>query len=320
MLRILKSPVASADLSSAVETRNHFKNRVSPKNDRSRRNFFAILLIFLISLNTNTVMGQQKYYFGYSWENKSVVIDGVKGEYNVVTRVTNSLPAHIAGLRPFDVILSENTSEDGTKTLTVKRTGNRTLNIRINGVPVLSDSWYDEYIYSSIVFRKLIILMQMDVFLEPISIIADPEADLFACKTFDFEYSNQNTLIQKEVAAILESKLQSKGLKRDRENPDLLIFIDFTVDRKDQYVPPTQQLETRYNTIYNPWTKRNETRQYVESYTQGNYTRTEYIHAFTISMADVSKMKANGNESSMVRQADYIISNLYSQKSKVIKL
>ena len=74
--------------------------------------------------------------------------------------------------------------------------------------------------------------------IEPIEVYSDPETDLYGYATYDFEYTDRNTLQQKEAAAALVPLLQKKNLRRDRENPDILIFLEFYSDRRDQYVPP----------------------------------------------------------------------------------
>jgi len=125
----------------------------------------------------------------------------------------------------------------------------------------------------------------------------DKEVDFLKYRTFDFEYTNQKQpLIEKELASIIEGILESKGLRRDKENPDILVFINFFSDKKEQYVPPTEQFSTRYKTVYNMWTKSYETRQYLESQTQGDYTKTEYLTLLEIAFMDAKKAKDGNNK------------------------
>ncbi len=128
-------------------------------------------------------------------------------------------------------------------------------------------------------------------------ILSDKEIDFLAYKTFDFEYTNQKQpLIEKELSSVIENILESKGLARDKENPDFLVFIDFFSDKKEQYVPPTEKLYTRYNTTYNIWTKSWETRKNIQSRTEGDYTRTEYLTVLKIAFMDANRTKLADNK------------------------
>ena len=46
--------------------------------------------------------------------------------------------------------------------------------------------------------------------IEPIEVYSDPETDLYGYATYDFEYTDRNTLQQKEAAAALVPLLQKK--------------------------------------------------------------------------------------------------------------
>ncbi|MDR1113189.1 MAG: DUF4136 domain-containing protein, partial [Bacteroidales bacterium] len=108
--------------------------------------------------------------------------------------------------------------------------------------------------------------------------------------------SQNQPLEEKKLAAVLEEILESKGLTRNKENPDLLVFLDFFSDKKEQYVPPTQHIQTRYRTVYNVWTKRYESRQYVTSSTEGDYTKTEYLISLDIIFMDAQKAKEDNSK------------------------
>lgn len=148
--------------------------------------------------------------------------------------------------------------------------------------------------------------------IEPIEVYSDPETDLYGYATYDFEYTDRNTLQQKEAAAALVPLLQKKNLRRDRENPDILIFLEFYSDRRDQYVPPTEQLVTRYRygwSYGDGW----RTRQYIESETAGNYTRTEYLSRLTITMFDAEKARLGSKTPPVIWSAGYDV--LYEKRA-----
>ena len=143
----------------------------------------------------------------------------------------------------------------------------------------------------------------------PHQILSDRDIDFLKYKTFDFEYINQKQpLLEKELAAIIEGILEEKGLVRDKENPDMLIFIDFFSDRKEQYVPPTEKITTRYETYY-PYSlilglftthkdrhHYEERQQLIESTTVGDYTRTKYLTLLKIAFMDANKAKNIDNK------------------------
>lgn len=56
-------------------------------------------------------------------------------------------------------------------------------------------------------------------------VYSDPEVSLYDYATFDFEFTENNIIQQKEIAGIIEKKLIGKNLKRDKENPDILILL-----------------------------------------------------------------------------------------------
>ncbi len=84
----------------------------------------------------------------------------------------------------------------------------------------------------------------------------------------------------------------------------MIIIIDFYSDRRDQYVPPTQRIVTRYKYGYaigSGW----GTRQYVETQKSGDYTKTEYLTKLTITMLDAKNMISEPNKSANIWAANY---------------
>ena len=85
-----------------------------------------------------------------------------------------------------------------------------------------------------------------------VRIYKDPEQSLAAFKTFDFDYtSKDNPLLEKELFHQLEKVLQARGLPRDKENPQILITMNFFAGKKEQYVPPTTITSTKVQNVWN---------------------------------------------------------------------
>lgn len=135
-------------------------------------------------------------------------------------------------------------------------------------------------------------------------VYSDPEVSLYDYATFDFEFTENNIIQQKEIAGIIEKKLIGKNLKRDKENPDILIFINYFSDKRENYTPPTQEIVTRYKYGYeigSGW----GTRQYVESQTRGGYTDIFYLIKFTITMLDAEKVRNGSKVTPVIWNADF---------------
>jgi len=135
--------------------------------------------------------------------------------------------------------------------------------------------------------------------------IRDPEANFELYNSFDFEYTDVNNPIQeKQLATILQSYLEEKGLKRDKVNPDLLVFITSYSGDKKQYVPPTQQVTTRYQFGYDIWSGFGN-KQYIESQQQGGYTQVTYIASLKVVFMDAHKTKQQPKIPPIVWQSQY---------------
>lgn len=308
---------------SVMETENHLKNGERPKV-KTNRIFYLIILIAFVLLTTQNVFSQNSYYYGFGWKFQTVLVDGEKTNRLIVRNVQEHLPAQKAGLRAGDVIMAidgqlinEETDiiSRSKVTLSVKRLGNQNITIEISGVPCLSKNRMAESVYAEqdIIGHIDYYATQKTLDIEPINVMSDPDTDFFQYKSFDFEFAGQNIMQQKEIAPIIEDFLTYTGLMRNKENPDILIFIDFYSDRREQYVPPTQELTTRYGTTYNLLTKRYENQQYIESRQRGNYIDVNYLSKLSISMADARKLSKGEMEKARIWQADYEV--LFGKKA-----
>jgi hypothetical protein len=275
---------------------------------------------------------QPFYYYGISGTVRDVLLGEKQTKCIVILGRDDFSPVSQAGIGHLDLITAidgKPVSEDWRNTLkhkpsavfSIRRLGNQSFDTLLTGVPVLSDNYAHELDYTW--YRNFGWWYRNEDLVEisddkNMEIMSDPYADLYGYATFDFEFTDNNALQQKEIAHELEPLLiELNGLKRDRENPDMLIFIEFYSDRRDQYVPPSQQVSTRYSTDYNFITKKYETKQYVESRERGNYTITDYFTKLSISMADARKMRAGGKGPFTIWQADY--EAFYKQKQDHIE-
>jgi hypothetical protein len=256
---------------------------------------------------------QSSQTYGFEWS-KNIASYG-KGHW-VVTQIIPYFPAWHSGLRQHDVILRINDSETSAmnallgviRTMEVRRPGQREP-VKITMLPPVA------YQGNSLSERELVTRLsinrynaQYDFLDESAKTIVytDPEADFMNFCTFDFEYTNEeNPAFEKEIAGSVQRNLEMLGLRRDKENPDMLIFINFYEGIKENYVPPQTDLTTRYSTIYNVWTRRYESRQYIESNTSGGYTDTKYLYLVQLSFLDAKAAQTQSKVAPVIWRADF---------------
>ncbi|MDR1348551.1 MAG: DUF4136 domain-containing protein [Prevotellaceae bacterium] len=255
---------------------------------------------------------QSSQTYGFEWKNN--IPSYGKGHW-VVTQIMPYFPAWHSGLRQHDVILRINDSETSTmnalpdviRTMEVRRLGQREP-VKIIMLPPVA------YPGNSLSERELVTRLSIlsykdNDFLDESAktiVYTDPEADFMDFRTFDFEYTNEeNPAFEKEIAGSVQRNLEMLGLRRDKENPDMLIFINFFEGIKENYVPPKTDLTTRYSTIYNVWTRRYESRQYIESNTSGGYTNTEYLYLVQFSFLDAKAAQTQSKVAPVIWRADF---------------
>ncbi len=243
----------------------------------------------------------------------------------VITSVTAHFPAQRAGLKPLDIIVAVNdkpTMEMSLQSLndylfgqagsevqlTVKKIGEKQLRkITLKNQDPLPDNCFSEA-------RLRNNLITMDSRSEKSlnqnanssdkGTMRDPEAKFEDYSTFDFEYTNQtDPLLEKKLASILETSIVRRGLKRDRENPDLLVFINSFSGNEKQYIPPTQKISTRYQFGYDIWSGWGN-KQYVESQQVGGYTKVDYFATLKVAFMDAQKAKQQVKTPPIVWQSE----------------
>ncbi len=80
----------------------------------------------------------------------------------------------------------------------------------------------------------------------------DVDEPLENYKTYNFDYTSKtNPLLEKELFYQLDKILQSKGMTRDKENPQITITMDFYTGKKEQYTPPTTITSTEIKEVWN---------------------------------------------------------------------
>lgn len=123
-----------------------------------------------------------------------------------------------------------------------------------------------------------------------LSVNRDEDVDFFRYKTFDFDYTDTtDPLLEKDIFKIVEDKLLRKGLLRDRDNPDILILMKTFAGQKEQYVPPTQIISTRVETVYN-WRWGLVPMPFTESQTKSGYTDITYLYSISLKVLDARQI------------------------------
>lgn len=85
-----------------------------------------------------------------------------------------------------------------------------------------------------------------------VRVYRDVEEPLATYKTYNFDYTSKtNPLLEKELFHQLDTILQSKGMTRDKENPQITITMDFYTGKKEKYTPPTTITSTEIKEVWN---------------------------------------------------------------------
>jgi hypothetical protein len=254
-----------------------------------------------------------------------------KGNY-VITNVIPHFPAQRAGLKQLDIILAVDdkpTIEMDMQTLnnnlfgqvgssiklTIKKIGQKLPQIYVlkNQEPLPASCFTEGRLRNNLISfanrnlkNSYFNLASSD---SKRTTMRDPEAQFENYNTFDFEFTNQDDpLLEKKLASILESSIIRKGLKRDRENPDLLVFINMFTGNEKQFVPPTQKISTRYQFGYDIWSGWGN-RQYVESQQTEGYTKVDYFATLKLVFMDAQKAKQQVKVPPIVWQSEENLSS-----------
>ena len=275
------------------------------------KRFCILLVMILLSANVGNAQNESYGFKVYGFPENWKYGKNYGNNYVVVTRITPGFPAEKSGLRFYDVIIRVNDVETSTiktmpatiNTMEVRRLGQREP-IKITMLPPVNypvNSWSERDIVSN--------LFEEQFYVDPkakINVYFDPEEDLMDFFTFDFEYTyEENPAFEKQIANKIQGDLERWGLIRDTETPDMLIFMNFYFGKKEDYIPPQQNITTRYKTEYNFWTQRHENNQYIESHTSGGYTKTNYLDVVQLSFLNAKKAQKPSNTAPIIWRGDY---------------
>jgi len=126
-----------------------------------------------------------------------------------------------------------------------------------------------------------------------ITMLSDDSRNMELYKTFDFDFlSNDDPLMEKRLAAMLEARLTTLGLKRSQETPDILIILSFYSGQKDQFVPPQQIISTKIKSVFS-WYWGNIPVPVTESKTQEAYTQMTYLSNINLKFLDAKEIETS---------------------------
>jgi hypothetical protein len=130
-----------------------------------------------------------------------------------------------------------------------------------------------------------------------VRVYRDVEESITGYKTFDFDYTNKaNPLLEKELFQQLGKALQAKGLIRVKENPQILISMDFFIGKKEQYTPPNTVTSTKLQSVWNTgmigWNVGGFSSQVpvTSSVTQPGYTTVSYYTNIRLNFMNYAKL------------------------------
>ncbi len=122
------------------------------------------------------------------------------------------------------------------------------------------------------------------------AVLDDDEINIFDYKSYDFDYTSaQDPLLEKEIFKELADQLNTRGLRRSQNNPDILIVMSSYSGSKEHYNPPQQIISTRISTTYD-WYWGFVPIPITESTTQGGYTEVTYLYSISLKFLDAHKI------------------------------
>ncbi len=156
------------------------------------------------------------------------------------------------------------------------------------------------------------------------AVLDDEDVNIFNYRSYDFEYSSaQDPLLEKELFKEVADQLNTMGLKRSQNNPDMLILMSSYSGSKEHYNPPQQIISTRISTAYD-WYWGFVPIPITESTTQGGYTEVTYLYSISLKFLDAHKIGHSKLPpviwSGSVSQASNIKSNLVDKSGDLFTL
>lgn len=122
------------------------------------------------------------------------------------------------------------------------------------------------------------------------AVLDDDNINIFNYRSYDFEYTSaQDPLLEKELFKELADQLNTRGLRRSQNNPDILIVMSFYSGSKEHYNPPQQIISTRISTVYD-WYWGFVPIPITESTIQQGYTEVTYLYTISLKFLDAHKI------------------------------
>lgn len=147
-----------------------------------------------------------------------------------------------------------------------------------------------------------------------INIFSDSDVDFFEYNTFDFKIDGDDPLTDKEILERISLVFEGRGMKRNTDNPDLVLSITKSLQQTTNsvYVPETKQVVNTGSTTSlqrNIFTGKNyvATQQHNTVVTSGGYTHTNVSATFhlVLTIMDGEKLRNDPTSLPVVWKLDY---------------
>lgn len=147
-----------------------------------------------------------------------------------------------------------------------------------------------------------------------INISSDSDVDFFEYNTFDFKIEGDDPLTDKEIMERISLVFEGRGMKRNTDNPDLVLSMTKTLQQTTNsvYVPETRQVVNTGSTTTlqrNIFTGKNylATQQHNTVVTSGGYTHTNVSATFhlVLTIMDGKKLRQDPSSLPVVWKLDY---------------
>lgn len=134
--------------------------------------------------------------------------------------------------------------------------------------------------------------------------VTDDDVDFFEFCTFDYAFGNEGEELEKKaMLSKFARRLEEKGMKRDKEKPDLYIYV-------------TKDIDKSIEAVYHPETVSNTKSRYTSSYSAGSRT---YIGSDFIRYRYNGNGQADGQSTTVTREKgdfqSHTTSDVYMQLS-----
>jgi len=116
-------------------------------------------------------------------------------------------------------------------------------------------------------------------------------ADNYRLYDYEFSAGGCSAVDKKKFSVLFENYMKEAGYTLDTKNPQMLVQVELFNGTKEQYVPPTQSIDTKYKYGYE-WGGGWGSRQYITTTQEGGYTNVTYLKRKAFTALDVAQLKA----------------------------